>query len=113
MVRSECLADKLVSTCEEVSQQDAKIYTQREVEYYADTCLDKADLVDHLVSEEEKNKSKPFELYKIRTTAVIRRKNFLDVASEALAEYKYVGPDQRADLAMACRYCQRLVLILN
>ncbi|CAA2953637.1 P-loop NTPase domain-containing LPA1 homolog 2-like [Olea europaea subsp. europaea] len=107
MVRSECLADKLVSTCEEVSQQDAKIYTQREVEYYADTCLDKADLVDHLVSEEEKNKSKPFELYKIRTTAVIRRKNFLDVASEALAEYKYVGPDQRADLAMACRIRER------
>ncbi|KAL2471024.1 P-loop NTPase domain-containing protein LPA11 [Abeliophyllum distichum] len=107
MVRSECLADKLVSACAEVSQQDAKIYTQREVEYYADACLDKADLVDHLVSEEEKNKSKTFELYKRRTTAVVRRKNFLDVVSEALAEYKYVGPDQRADLAIACRIRER------
>ncbi|CAA2968634.1 Hypothetical predicted protein [Olea europaea subsp. europaea] len=102
MVRTECLADKFVSKCAEVSLQDPKIYTLREVEYYADTCLDKADL-----SEEEKNKSKPFELYKRRTTAVVRRQNFLDFASEALAEYKYVGADQRADLAIACRIRER------
>ncbi|CAI9776473.1 unnamed protein product [Fraxinus pennsylvanica] len=107
MVRTECLADKLVSTCAEVSQQDAKIYTQREVEYYADACLDKADLYDHSVSEKEKDKSKPFELYKRRTTAVVKRKIFLNFASEALAEYKYMGPDQRADLAKACRIRER------
>jgi hypothetical protein len=34
----------------------------------------------------------------------LSKKNFLDVASEALAEYKYVGPDQRADLAIAAEF---------
>jgi accessory colonization factor AcfC len=68
-------ADKLVSTCEEVSRQDAKIYNQMEVEYYANACLDKADLVDHLVSDEEKKiRANHFELYKIRTTAVVKKK---------------------------------------
>ncbi|XP_052177138.1 P-loop NTPase domain-containing protein LPA1 homolog 1-like isoform X2 [Diospyros lotus] len=54
-----------------------------------------------------KDKSETFELYKRRTTVVIRRKMFLDVVCDALAEYKYVGPDQRADLVLACRIRER------
>lgn len=43
------------------------------------------------------------ELYKRRTTVSISRAKFLDVVCDALAEYKYVGPNQRADLVLACR----------
>ncbi|CAN0916439.1 P-loop NTPase domain-containing protein LPA1 homolog 1 [Linum grandiflorum] len=50
-----------------------------------------------------KDKSMPFELYKRRTTLVVRRETFLDVVCDALADYKYVGPNQRADLVLACR----------
>lgn len=50
-------------------------------------------------------RSVPFELYKRRTSAFVRRETFLDIACDALAEYKYVGPNQRADLVLACRYC--------
>ncbi|CAN1253026.1 P-loop NTPase domain-containing protein LPA1 homolog 1 [Linum perenne] len=50
-----------------------------------------------------KDKSIPFELYKRRTTLVVRRETFLDVVCDALAEYKYVGHNQRADLVLACR----------
>lgn len=65
----------------------------------------KAEACKHLVSgKDDSNKSVPFELYKIRTTVVVTRENFLDVVCDALAEYKYVGPNQRADLALACRY---------
>lgn len=51
----------------------------------------------------DKDKSKPFEMYKRRTTVVVSRQVFLDVVCDALAEYKYVGRDQRADLILACR----------
>ncbi|KHG09222.1 hypothetical protein F383_15788 [Gossypium arboreum] len=53
------------------------------------------------------NKTIPFELYKRRTTVVVRRETFLDVVCEALAEYKYVGPNQRADLILASRIRER------
>lgn len=53
------------------------------------------------------SKSLPFELYKIRTTVIIKRENFVDVVCDALAEYKYVGPNQRADLVLACRIRER------
>ncbi|GAV62630.1 AAA_17 domain-containing protein [Cephalotus follicularis] len=52
-------------------------------------------------------KSIPFELYERRTTVVVRRETFLDVVCDALAEYKYVGPNQRADLVLACRIRER------
>ncbi|KAK6142008.1 hypothetical protein DH2020_016224 [Rehmannia glutinosa] len=80
--------------------------SQRESEYNVDACLDKTD-VDTLALEENQSKSKPFELYKRRTTVVVRRKKFLDVVCEALSEYKYVGPNQRADLVIACRIRER------
>ncbi|KAL1109179.1 hypothetical protein V6Z11_D03G160800 [Gossypium hirsutum] len=61
-----------------------------------------------LVSDKDDgNKTIPFELYKRRTTVVVRRETFLDVVCEALAEYKYVGPNQRADLILASRIRER------
>ncbi|MBA0794846.1 hypothetical protein Gohar_019131, partial [Gossypium harknessii] len=66
-----------------------------------------------LVSDkDDENKTIPFELYKRRTTVVVRRETFLDVVCEALAEYKYVGPNQRADLILASRYCAANGLVL-
>uniref|UniRef100_A0A803LPN3 Uncharacterized protein n=2 Tax=Chenopodium quinoa TaxID=63459 RepID=A0A803LPN3_CHEQI len=56
---------------------------------------------------EESNKNVPSELYKRRTTVTISRDKFLDVVCEALAEYKYIGPNQRADLILACRIRER------
>uniref|UniRef100_A0A0E0M4T8 Uncharacterized protein n=1 Tax=Oryza punctata TaxID=4537 RepID=A0A0E0M4T8_ORYPU len=44
-----------------------------------------------------------FELYKRRTTLLIPRPLFLRLVCQALALYKYVAPDQRADLHRACR----------
>lgn len=59
----------------------------------------------HVVSgKDDRSKSVPFEMYKTRTTVVVGRETFLDVVCDALADYKYVGPNQRADLVLACRY---------
>ncbi|OWM73776.1 P-loop NTPase domain-containing protein LPA1 homolog 1-like [Punica granatum] len=65
--------------------------------------------VDNHVNKEKCDRSKkiPFELYKRRTTVVVRRETFLDVVCSALSEYKYVGPNQRADLVLACRIRER------
>lgn len=57
----------------------------------------------------DKDKSRPFEMYKRRTTVFVTRQVFLDVVCDALAEYKYVGRDQRADLILACRYISQLL----
>ncbi|CAH2072112.1 unnamed protein product [Thlaspi arvense] len=51
----------------------------------------------------DKSRSKPFETYKRRTTVVVSREIFVNVVCDALAEYKYVGHDQRADLILACK----------
>jgi hypothetical protein len=62
--------------------------------------LGKIEVSNRLVSEEDRNKSIP---YKRRTTVVVRRESFLNVVCDALTEYKYVGPNQREDLVLACR----------
>lgn len=51
----------------------------------------------------EQSKKMPFELYKSLTTIVVTRETFLNVVCDALSGYKYVGPNQRADLMLACR----------
>ncbi|XP_047307547.1 P-loop NTPase domain-containing protein LPA1 homolog 1-like [Impatiens glandulifera] len=48
-----------------------------------------------------------FELYKRRTTIVVKRDTFTKIVCDALAEYKYMGPNQRADLLLACRIRER------
>ncbi|KAG8072933.1 hypothetical protein GUJ93_ZPchr0006g42418 [Zizania palustris] len=49
----------------------------------------------------------PFELYKTQTTIVVSREKFLSVVCDALSSYKYVGPNQKADLHLACRIKER------
>ncbi|KAH6827974.1 P-loop containing nucleoside triphosphate hydrolases superfamily protein [Perilla frutescens var. hirtella] len=106
VIRRESALERGVSLFVGPSQQDVKACQNRDTESHVDACLDRAD-VDNLVLEEDKSKTEPFELYKRRTTTVVRRKFFLDVVCEALSEYKYVGPNQRADLVIACRVRER------
>ncbi|GMH10930.1 hypothetical protein Nepgr_012771 [Nepenthes gracilis] len=71
-------------------------------------CTGKLEIRTDLISkEDDRSKSLPFELYKRRTTMVIRRETFLDIVCDALAEYNYLGPNQRADLLLACRIRER------
>ncbi|CAM0954526.1 unnamed protein product [Alopecurus aequalis] len=44
-----------------------------------------------------------FELYKRRTTVLVPRDLFLQLVCQALALYKYLAPNQRNDLMLACR----------
>ncbi|KAG8644634.1 hypothetical protein MANES_11G149400v8 [Manihot esculenta] len=53
------------------------------------------------------SRSLSFELYKRRTTVIVRRETFLNIVCDSLTEYKYVGPNQRADLVLACRIRER------
>lgn len=72
---------------------------------HAGVCLGKLDLGSQsFLGKDNRSKSIPFEMYKRRTSVFVRRETFLDIACDALAEYKYVGPNQRADLVLACRY---------
>ncbi|CAI9778427.1 unnamed protein product [Fraxinus pennsylvanica] len=107
IMRSGCLVDKFASACLEVLQQNATVYSQRETDFNGDSLANKMDANDHLFSKVDKNKSKQFEFYKRCTTMVVRRKIFLDVVCDALADYKYVGLNQRADLVLACRIQER------
>ncbi|OIV99316.1 hypothetical protein TanjilG_17126 [Lupinus angustifolius] len=76
--------------------------------HYAGVCRGKADLDNQLPTGKDcRSKSVPFELYKKRTTAFVPRETFLDIVCDALSEYKYVGPNQRADVALACRIRER------
>ncbi|XP_057955318.1 P-loop NTPase domain-containing protein LPA1 homolog 2 [Malania oleifera] len=103
VMRSECPGDDSLSAVIDISGTDSsKEQCEKEVDY----CKSKPEV--YLGSEkDERSKSVPFELYKRRTTTVIRRGTFLDVVCDALAEYKYVGPNQRADLLLACRIRER------
>ncbi|GAU36977.1 hypothetical protein TSUD_57550 [Trifolium subterraneum] len=70
--------------------------------------VQKADLGNQpLPGKHKRTKSIPFELYKMRTSVFVRRETFLDIVCDGLAEYKYVGPNQRADLILACRLRER------
>ncbi|GAA0146558.1 hypothetical protein LIER_06481 [Lithospermum erythrorhizon] len=102
VIRSACLLDSIDLT----GPSTAKGHMLKKAEFYIENCLDKAEGAS-VVSEDDKSENKPFELYKKRTTVVVRRKTFLDVISNALTEYKYVGPNQRADLILACRIRER------
>ncbi|KAL0907609.1 hypothetical protein M5K25_022028 [Dendrobium thyrsiflorum] len=55
----------------------------------------------------DKISSRQFELYKRHSTIIVTRPTFLNVVCEALSAYKYVGPNQMADLLLACRIRER------
>ncbi|KAL8153143.1 hypothetical protein V2J09_010903 [Rumex salicifolius] len=63
--------------------------------------------ISQMSGKSERCDSVLFELYKRRKTVVIKRERFLDVVCDALAEYKYMGANQRADLVLACRIRER------
>ncbi|KAK9279242.1 hypothetical protein L1049_012920 [Liquidambar formosana] len=109
LMRSECFGDAFLPEGMEISGLDAsKGFLAKEDDNGTGGCLGKAEVGNHLVSEkEDRSKRIPFELYKRRTTVVVRRETFLDVICDALAEYKYVGRNQRADLVLACRIRER------
>lgn len=80
----------------------------------ADACKGKSDLGNQLPSRKDyRIKSVPFELYKRRTSVFVRRETFLDIVCDAMADYKYVGPNQRTDFILACRYCVILFLYVD
>lgn len=66
-------------------------------------CIDQEEVMNPSQRNTETASKIPFELYKRLTTVVVMRDTFLKVICDALAEYKYVGPNQRADLMLACR----------
>lgn len=66
--------------------------------------LVKAQVNNNFVIEKDgATKSLSSELYKKRTTVFIRRDKFLDIVCDGLSDYKYMGPNQREDLILACR----------
>ncbi|KZV25515.1 hypothetical protein F511_07225 [Dorcoceras hygrometricum] len=97
ILRRDAMGDKLASECSTMSQVETEC---------CDDLLDKAD-VDQVDVEEDRCTSEPFELYKRRTTVIVKRKLFLDLVCQTLSEYKYVGPYQRADFFLACRIRER------
>ncbi|XP_059659444.1 P-loop NTPase domain-containing protein LPA1 homolog 2-like [Cornus florida] len=109
LMKSECSADTPASEQMEILGLDSsKGHSQKENYFHPVDCLDKEDGSDHLVQDKDGgSKNRPFELYKRLTTVVVRRNTFLDIVYNALADYKYVGPNQRADLVLACRIRER------
>lgn len=79
-------------------------------QYY--NCLDGKETFNQGSREGDNSNNIPFELYKRSRTAVVGRESFLDVICDSLAKYKYVGPNQRADLILACRYL-KLIFTAN
>ncbi|KAL0436918.1 UNVERIFIED_CONTAM: P-loop NTPase domain-containing protein LPA11 [Sesamum radiatum] len=106
IMRSESFMEKMASDSVNVPPKDAKIYPQRETECCTHASLDE-DGIGNLSRGADKTKTRTFELYKRLTTVIVGRTPFLDVVCDALSEYKYVGPNQRADLVLACRIRER------
>ncbi|KAL0918315.1 hypothetical protein M5K25_010317 [Dendrobium thyrsiflorum] len=80
-----------------------RVFEVLRTEFVAD-CLDQDEDRKGLAQQSaETGYTIPFEQYKKLTTVVCSRERFLKVTCAALSEYKYVGPNQRADLMLACR----------
>ncbi|KAJ3693102.1 hypothetical protein LUZ60_012197 [Juncus effusus] len=87
--------------------------SKRVFEVLREECSEKQ--TNNLITKENKNGTKEliqngdsgFELYKRKTTVIISREKFLNIVCHALSMYKYVGPNQRADLILACRVRER------
>ncbi|KAL3518415.1 hypothetical protein ACH5RR_021004 [Cinchona calisaya] len=111
MIRSGHVGENL-GTCVTVIPRlgDSKVHSHQEDDGYS-AALNNAIGVTHNVLKDDNSNNQPFELYKKRTTIAIKREIFLDVVCDALAEYKYVGPNQRADLELACRIRERKVSV--
>jgi hypothetical protein len=108
LIRSENPSDALSPEVMSTSRLDASVGLEKVDGCPASGCSGKTEAGNPMAAvKEDRSKSVPFELYKRRTTILVRRKTFLDVVCDALAEYKYVGPNQRQDLVLACRYIKK------
>ncbi|XP_059626829.1 P-loop NTPase domain-containing protein LPA1 homolog 2-like isoform X2 [Cornus florida] len=109
LMRSECSVDAPALEGMEISGLNgSKEHSLKKNNCHTGDCLGKVDGSYHMVQDKDgRTVSKPFELYKRRTTVVVRRKTFLNVVCDALAEYKYVGRNQGADLVLSCRIRER------
>ncbi|TYJ33572.1 hypothetical protein E1A91_A05G112000v1 [Gossypium mustelinum] len=105
LVRSEASYSSLLQQGSETLNSDGLRWSSEKEDAYSNfNDFQRAEAGSRLASnEDDRNKGIPFELYKRRTSVVVKREAFLDVVCDALAEYKYVGPNQRADLVLACR----------
>lgn len=105
IMRKKCLEDSLADIgVIQWGKDFLKVHPLKENSCDVDNRSDKMNGSNHAVLEKD---GKPFESYKKRTTIVIKRKRFIDVVCDALSEYKYVGPNQRADFVLACRIRER------
>ncbi|KAK7846028.1 p-loop ntpase domain-containing protein lpa1 like protein 1 [Quercus suber] len=108
MIKSEIASDALLPEETSMSRLDASVGSEKVDDCPTTGCLGKTEVGNHLdAGKDGRSNSVPFQLYKRRTTIVVRRESFLDVVCDALAEYKYVSPNQRADLILACRIRER------
>ncbi|MBA0719918.1 hypothetical protein Golax_007564, partial [Gossypium laxum] len=105
LVRSEASYSSLLQQGSKTLNSDGLRWNSEKEDAYSNfNDFQRAEAGSRLASnEDDRNKGIPFEQYKRRTSVVVKREAFLDVACDALAEYKYVGPNQRADLVLACR----------
>lgn len=107
MLRNELSADALLPEGTEVSsvEEDWKEPFAKEGGVFNGNSSVNSKGGNHVNMEKyDRSKRIPFEQYKRRTTVVVGREKFLDVICNALSDYKYVGPNQRGDLILACRY---------
>eukprot|EP01018_Ginkgo_biloba_P032510 Gb_20683 [translate_table: standard] len=95
--------DKNGSSLSSVPQK----FSESEKDNSNNGCIEQGQADRESTKNDDQNSNKPFQLYKKRTTVVVKREKFLDVVCDALAAYKYVGPNQRADLVLACRVRER------
>lgn len=108
LMRSENPSDALLSEGVQISRLDASLGSEKVDGYQIGGCLGKKEVDNQFIlGKDDRSKSVPFESYKRRTTVVVQRETFLGVVCHALAEYKYVGPNQREDLVLACRIRER------
>ncbi|KAI3826471.1 hypothetical protein L1987_00519 [Smallanthus sonchifolius] len=105
ITRKKCLDDSLAGLgVIQWGNDFLKVHPLKENSCDIDNQSDKMNGSNHMVPDKD---GKPFDLYKKRTTFVIKRRVFIDVVCDALSEYKYVGPNQRADFVLACRIRER------
>lgn len=109
MIRPVCPADFSFPHGSKISKSDvSESPSGRQNDFKQSDCLGLGKVTNHSAQENvETSSSMAFELYKMQTTIVVKRETFLNVICSVLSEYKYVGPNQRADLVLACRYYNR------
>ncbi|XP_071734888.1 P-loop NTPase domain-containing protein LPA1 homolog 2-like [Rutidosis leptorrhynchoides] len=106
IMRTECVGDTLAAAMGEIKTAiDFNHHPGKENSKEIGTSNNTTKVLKN--DDDVKIRSIPFESYKKRTTVIVKRRRFIDVVCDALAAYKYVGPNQRADLVLACRIRER------